>query len=258
MNLDREGGQDVVEYAQMQERLHCTICGLLLLLSCWNAASSANKHTRIAILTISPGVLAQPYVAQTVVVKAKYANRHGYNFHLFDQLDHSRGASWSKILALKSVIKSREYDWLMWLDGAVIITNFRTRIESILPGNLTIDFVVTRDCNSIHLGAFLVRASKSALDFLDLIYDGPHVTSEIVNDPWLDSKSFQILYSQSEQLRDRSVEVPQKTFNSYPASESGSCNMAGWSEADFIVHLSGRDDKTREKLVRDYLEKVVY
>jgi mannan polymerase II complex MNN10 subunit len=243
-------------FTQLQKRLHRSIYGLLLL-SCWTAASSANKQPRIAILTLSPGMLAQPYVAQTVVNKAKYATRHGYTFSLFNHLDQSRDAFWSKILAVKSAIKSRKYDWIMWLDGAVVITNFRTRIESMLPGNSSIDFVVTRDCNMINMGAFLIRASESALHTLDLIYDGPHVTNETVNHPWMDSKSFQTLYATSEQLRNRTLEVPQKTFNSYPLSNSGKCSMAGWAAADFAIHFSGTNDKRREKMVTEYLNKVI-
>jgi len=240
---------------------------LLLLLSsspCWAAATSAHKQPRIAhkqpriaILTLSPGVLAQPYMAQTVVNKAKYANRHDYGFHLFDQLDITRIYYWSKILALKKVIKGREYDWVMWLDGSVVITNYRTKIESMLPGNLTIDFVVTRDCNTFTLGAFLMRTSKSSLEVLEQIYDGPHLNKTIIEHPELDSRSFQILFSQSEQLRAKTAVVPQKTFNSYTAEEAGKCGVAAWSQADFAIHLSGGTDEMREKLVPEYLRKVI-
>ena len=76
-----------------------------------------------------------------------------------------------------------------------------------LPGNLTIDFVIARDCNSLILGAFLVRASKSALDFLDLLYDGPSVTAEVINDPLQDSKSFQLLYADTQSLRAKTLIV---------------------------------------------------
>lgn len=203
--------------------------------------------------------MAKPYIAQAVVNKAMYANRNAYHFRLFHHLDSSRPPSWSKILALKTLIKSRDYDWIMWLDGDVVITNYGTRIETFLPTNPNIDFLITKDCNDINMGAFIMRASRSALAFLEEIYGGAHVTSKILNDAWWEQKSFISLYGISADLRNSTLQVPQKTFNSYPPEyeclEEGS---TGWSEADFVIHFPGSPDDMREKLTSEYLQKVIY
>ena len=229
------------------------------MLTSWALAANASRGHRIAVVSISTGPVAKPYIAQAVVNKAMYATRNAYQFRLFHHLDASRPPSWSKILALKTAIKSREYDWIMWLDGDVVITNFGTRIETLLPSDPGIDFLITRDCNNINMGAFLLRASKSALLSLDEIYGGPHVTSKILNDLWWEQKSFISLYNASAGLRNRTLEVPQKTFNSYPPGydcfEEGG---AGWTEADFVVHFPGAPDDLRENLTREYLQKVIY
>ena len=54
----------------VQEQQHHGHAFLLLLSWCWIATFAAGQP-RIAILTISPGALAQPHIAQTVVNKAK-------------------------------------------------------------------------------------------------------------------------------------------------------------------------------------------
>lgn len=222
-------------------------------------ALEASRGPRIAIVSMSTGSVAKPYIAQGVVNKAMYATRNAYHFRLFHHLDTSRAPAWSKILALKTAIKSREYDWIMWMDSDLVITNFGTRIESLLPSDPAIDFLISRDCNDINTGVLLIRASKSALASLDEIYGGAHVTSQLLKDVWWEQRSFINLYNASPSLRNRTLEVPQKTFNAYPPSLS--CHEEGgigWSTADFIVHFPGTPDDARERLTSEFLEKVIY
>lgn len=208
---------------------------------------------------MSAGQIAKPYIAQAAVNKAMYATRNSYHFRLFHHLDPNRPPAWSKILALKTVIRSREYDWIMWIDGDALFTNFGTRIESLLPRNPAIDFMITRDCNDINTGSFLMRASKSALLSLEEIYGGPHVTSQVLEDLWWEQRSFISLYNANVDLRNRTLEVPQKTFNAYPPDYG--CNEeggTGWSEADFVIHFPGAPDELRENLTAEYLKKVIF
>ena len=121
------------------------------------------------------------------------------------------------------------------------------------------DFVVTRDCQDMNMGAFLMRASQSALGLLEEIYGGAHVTQKILKDTWWEQKSFIALYAISEGLRNRTLIVPQKTFNAYPPGYG--CHEAGtpgWSQGDFAVHFPGTDEGMRNNLVPEYLKQVIY
>jgi len=137
---------------------------VLLALCC---CAAARKAPRIAVLSMLPGVMPRPppYMAQTVVNKAMYCNRHDYHIHLFRHKTASHdpaSASQSKLLALKTAIMSREHDWILSLNGDVVITSFGTKIESMLPRSQDIDFVVDKNCKVINMGAFIVRASDGA------------------------------------------------------------------------------------------------
>ena len=46
----------------------------LLLVHCWPWCVAAERAPRIALLSMSTGVMAKPYMAQTVVNKAMYAS----------------------------------------------------------------------------------------------------------------------------------------------------------------------------------------
>ena len=128
-----------------------------------------------------------------------------------------------------------------------------------LPWGQAVDFVVARDCNAINMGAFILRASKSALGFLDEIYSGKHVDEALLRDYWWENKSFITLFESSEALRNKTLIVSQKVFNTYPAAYNcTSDGGGGWSHGDFAVHFPGTNDEFREKAVPEYLKKIVY
>jgi len=133
------------------------------------------------------------------------------------------------------------------------------QVEIMLPRGTDVDFIIARDCNAINMGAFILRASKSALDFLDEMYSGKHVDEAMLEDYWWENKSFITLFEASEALRNKTLIVPQKMFNTYPVAYN--CNSeggSGWSHGDFAVHFPGSDDDFREKAVPQYLRKIVY
>jgi hypothetical protein len=109
------------------------------------------------------------------------------------------------------------------------------------------------------LGAFLLRASQRALESLEEIYGGPHVTKRMLRNSWWEQRSFIYLYYKNERLRNSTLVVPQKLFNAYPPGygchEEGT---AGWSQGAFAVHFPGTDEGMRNMLVHEYLNKVIY
>ena len=133
------------------------------------------------------------------------------------------------------------------------------QVESMLPKGQTVDFMVARDCNAINTGAFIMRASKSALEFLDEIYSGKHVNEATLGHPWWENQSFITVFESSEALRNKTLIVSQKVFNAYPSHYNCSSDGGGpWSHGDFAVHLPGTNDEFREKEIPEYLKKIVY
>ena len=128
-----------------------------------------------------------------------------------------------------------------------------------LPRGHAVDFVVAKDCNVINMGAFILRASKSALEFLDEIYSGKHVDKEHLEHYWWENKSFLTLYESSEALRNKTLIVSQKLFNTYPPAYNCTTEDGGvWSHGDFAVHFPGSGDDYREIAVPEYLNKIVH
>ena len=209
---------------------------------------------RFAIVSVVTGPVPQPFYAQGITNRALYATRHRYVLRVFARIDHERPAPWSKVLALKSTIKSGQFDWLLWMDSDALITNFETHLDEFLPNEEEVDIVVSRDCTGLNTGVFLLRCSQSSLRLLEEVYSGFHVTNETINHVWWEQKSFMDLYQASEKVRSQTMIVTQKSFNSYPGQPG--CN-GQWTEGDFIVHFPGQGTVEREKHVQDYLGKVL-
>ncbi|XP_020591221.1 uncharacterized protein LOC110032050 isoform X2 [Phalaenopsis equestris] len=92
--------------------------------------------------------------------KRAYAARMGYEFiDAHYAVDRSRPPSWSKILAVRSQIKS--HDWVFWNDADTVVTNPDISLENILRAVIghadfesSPDFVATEDVNGINAGVY--------------------------------------------------------------------------------------------------------
>lgn len=213
---------------------------------------------RFAIVSMVTGPAPKAYYAQSVTNTALYATKRGYAFRVYPKIDEQRPASWSKILALKKTITSKQFEWILWLDADVLITNFATRLDEFVPQDDNIDLVMSRDCANLNLGVFLLRSSPSSLDLLEEVYNGAHITNETIHHVWWENKSFIDLYNASEGVRNRTSLLPQKAINSYPIEHTGCFDASHkWSEGDFIVHFPGIPDELRAELFAKYLPRVL-
>ena len=209
---------------------------------------------KFAIVSVVTGPVPQTFYAQGITNRALYATRHHYVLRVFNRIDHERPAPWSKVLALKSTIKSGQFEWLLWMDSDALITNFETHLDDFLPAAQEVDIVVSRDCTGLNTGIFLLRCSQSSMQLLEEVYSGIHVNNDTINHFWWEQKSFMDLYQVSDKVRSQTMIVSQKSFNSYPGQPG--CN-GQWTEGDFIVHFPGQGAAERETYMEHYLEKVL-
>eukprot|EP00198_Chlamydomonas_reinhardtii_P000258 XP_001689593.1 protein with potential galactosyl transferase activity [Chlamydomonas reinhardtii] len=103
-------------------------------------------------------------------VFAEYAALHGYTYaDASGLMDASRPASWSKILAVLSALDA--YDWVMWVDADILITNTSMPLERLLPAAAAgdplnqpsgPDFILTEDAAGVNAGVWLMRGRGCA------------------------------------------------------------------------------------------------
>jgi hypothetical protein len=79
------------------------------------------KKYKICIVSLSD---RPPLYTRTFTLMDTYAKQHGYTtrFHT-EVLDKDRHPSWSKIPALKLAHQDSEFDYIVWMDDDIVITN---------------------------------------------------------------------------------------------------------------------------------------
>ncbi|KAK1283491.1 hypothetical protein QJS10_CPB21g00387 [Acorus calamus] len=196
--------------------------------------------------------------------KRGYAERGGYRFvDSRGLVDPSRPASWSKILAVRSVLD--DHDWVFWNDADILVTNPNITLERILRSAIgdadfdnSPDLIVTEDATGFNAGVFFVRRSEWSVRFLDTWWNQTSFIRESGSTKSGDNDALKhLIGGLSEEERRVHVRVPsmQCAFNSYPLSATWktayrmiASPLTIWrgvfSYGDFMVHLAGIDKKT--------------
>ena len=218
---------------------------------CFGIWTSALQRSaaEIALVTLSTEPVPTPYVAQGIVNKALYATHHGYTLLVYPRQDVERAPSWSKLLAMRHAINLEKYEWVLWLDGDTLITNLSTSVESILPVEPYVHFVLGLDCNGVNAGVMLTRSSLVALGILERLYRGKHVTKESVSHPWWEQHSIHQVLAKDAEVQSLTKLVPQNVFNSY--HEDVQClgnDSTHWAPGEFVLHMPGLSDQRRNEL----------
>jgi hypothetical protein len=79
------------------------------------------KKYKICIVSVSD---RPPLFTKTYTLLNRYAERHGYTTRLHTEvLAKERHPSWSKIPALKLALQDSNYDYIVWMDDDIVITN---------------------------------------------------------------------------------------------------------------------------------------
>jgi len=85
---------------------------------------------RVILLSISD----RPSLSKsTFFVLRQYCEKHGYDLDIrTTSLDTTRHIAWSKILLLVETLDKESYDYCVWIDDDILITDMHRRIESFI------------------------------------------------------------------------------------------------------------------------------
>ena len=172
-----------------------------------------------------------------------YCNKHGYGYarDCFPTLQ-SPEIVWHRVDAIRQMLK--RHDWVVWMDADALITNPDVKFESLITNDA--HMVISRDCNGLNDGIWMVKNSDWSRQILDqiendrLLYSSPQ---EAMNFMWQDSTMF----------RNNITVWPQQRMNAYMMAEYGlSEDQPGqWRSGDFILHLPGIGNDRRVEILTE-------
>lgn len=202
--------------------------------------STKNKSSKFLAIVQTNNQKNDEIVNQFIENKRAYSHLLGYGFIVDDPLDKFREPAWNKILSSLKAFDNG-YEWVWLLDVDTIITNFDIKLDSLL--NLAslknYDILITKDCNGINAGSFLVRNSNFTKSFLKTLWDsyGKEIST---SDEWREQGAFAYFHDKTEEARNKILFLPQNSINSYPA-ENVYCvtHEKSWRKDHFVIHFAG-------------------
>lgn len=218
---------------------------------------------KIAICSINtPEILA--YAQYTVLNIRSYCNINGYDFIESGIIDTSRHVSWSRIKLIENLLNEKEnnkdkYDWVMWVDADVVVTNKSIKIENIIEnygkigmevGGIDYDIIMPKeDCCDyvINNGVFLIKNTEWSKNFLKKWYG----QTQFLNQAWWDGSAFIHLYDNDPDVKMHTKLVKQRVMNSFVDAPSRAGQEGIWKDGDFIIHFAGYSN-------RDWLKMFAY
>eukprot|EP00747_Dinoflagellata_sp_TGD_P220449 gnl/TRDRNA2_/TRDRNA2_92435_c0_seq2.p1 gnl/TRDRNA2_/TRDRNA2_92435_c0~~gnl/TRDRNA2_/TRDRNA2_92435_c0_seq2.p1 ORF type:complete len:419 (+),score=50.39 gnl/TRDRNA2_/TRDRNA2_92435_c0_seq2:148-1404(+) len=150
----------------------------------------AAPRLRVAVITACAGVHTEAERALCAENRRHYTELHGYSLHFFRDaaavvaaskhrgdgainLTAANAPAFWRAHAVQSVIDAHEeFDWILWLDCDVLLTDLKRRVESLLPARPDDDavggasLVVAAHASGVSAEVWLLRPSVWARSFL--------------------------------------------------------------------------------------------
>lgn len=192
----------------------------------------------------------EPVAAITVPVMREYCDRHGYEFKAYTERLSTRRIVWDKIQVL--LYKIREFDYTVFLDADVLITNLCEPVEWWLDDEG--DVTLSRDVNGWNMGVIVIRNCCSSEKWLLRAWHVGERTG-------IGSEQHAMCVAMVERPPDCVVTLPQSVSNCYPLPEYDEALPEGedgaWKPSSFLMHLPGMPNDKRVEIFNRIVPQIV-
>ena len=211
-----------------------------------------NANKRICIC-MSHTENIYPYSKLTENINRKYADKHGYEFKIFNLEMKDRAPQWCKIDVVNRLLDENQYDYLFWIDADAFVNKHDTPLETFITDE-TKSIIICDDIpnsgreNTLNSGTFFVKCNDWSKKFFkelwnyngNYLYDHFHeqtMIEEYLKNDWMNAK---------EQIDVR----PATEFNS-------DINQVynGQTNDTFIIHLMGLPMDFRINYINDWMNR---
>ncbi|KAF2636678.1 hypothetical protein P280DRAFT_472893 [Massarina eburnea CBS 473.64] len=238
------------------------------LASSGQTSSPSKNGPRIGIVTFVTE--ERSYLHASLMGKAHYARRHGYDLIVDYEAHADRGIMWWKFEMITRLIRENKYDWLWWIDFDTLITNTDIKVADIIEETLAnatapdeIDYLLTHDCNGLNMGSFIARAHERSVKFFkDTSAIETHGREK--GESMSEQDAMVRLLETDPATAHRAIQVPQWKLNAFP--DEISCfdeHEIGWKPGTFVLHFAGawahvKGEDPTGQLMRKYETEVVW
>lgn len=200
------------------------------------------KKYKVCIVSVSD---RPPLYTKTFSLMEAYANKHGYETRLFTEvLDKDRHPSWSKIPALRLAIQESLYEYVVWMDDDIVITNPEIPLSHFID---MYNFRKNKACllvsgdmpnepsTSMNCGILFVKAKEpKTTGLLNAVWNHADAFPLLKHHLSWEQEAFNFFYRFSE--RDMFHIVPLPNFQASTRFQSNP--LVTWKPGYFTAHLN--------------------
>lgn len=240
------------------------------------------QHLRIAILMVYSLNWKSDILLKIVENRHLYSAAHNNSYEVIDgsmYINNTKPIAWNKLSIARTLIASKQYDYLLYIDMDAVVMNPDISIESVIHASSTThDILITSDFNGLNTGVFIVKATEWSEQFLELAWNQDqlvpkHSSETNASHPFkYEQRAFHYLlnteqwraldlpayHGDSEEIKRHFYFLPQCAMNSYTSHpldfRGGTRKAQQYVNYDFIIHLAGKTGETKQKLIQHYLK----
>ena len=203
---------------------------------------------KFAVCSLALGEEYKHTIRFCIQSQEEHAKRHGYD-RITDETIFvpERDATWSKIPLLQKYLP--DYEYIMWIDGDVLITNQDRKIEDFIELlDPTKFLLIGRDFQGLNAGVFIIRNCPLALDFLTDAWNRPELARTLFHE----QTAMTDLLATSKYKGVAQI-VPHSFINIMNAYDYRMDPKIHWIPGDFCIHFAGiKDPRVRLALQEAY------
>ncbi len=181
-----------------------------------------------------------------------YCDKFNIDFKFINHsLDNERATSWSKLLLVKDLLLSDIYDYVIWIDDDILLTDFNKDIRDFIDNDKPI--IIQNDpdrkgndtlyYDDINCGFIFFKNGSETIDIINHIYDMGGKCKYKTERNW-EQNVFIDYYNNCDK---KSFDIkPYRTFQSF---HRGDNSKHQWTMGDFSSHFSGIDKCRRIVLI---------
>lgn len=220
------------------------------------------RTPRIALITISTPNRSS-FSKYTLDSFRRYADKWHYDLYCFtESLDPSRPVQWSKIKAVADLMNQGNYDWYVWLDDDIYITNPDIPLEQVIHqyGQKAALIISAHKeklpaFNDVNSGLFLIKNTSWSKKFLQRVWNiGYERYNQLAGSFWEQSAMQELLemreFKDSPAIARLAARKIQSFVTLLHKGDTG--DYGQWQPGDFAAHLAGAHDDVREMITQQF------
>ena len=126
--------------------------------------TSLQKQNKIAVVTFD--TRHDEYIQKHNINVQKYCDKWKYDYFYYDKCDHN--VYWCKLHFVLDLLKTNNYDYVVWLDSDTIIKKYDISFDSIVNSFSSDIFVTIDGMTSVYnAGVFIIKNSQIGISYLE-------------------------------------------------------------------------------------------